>query len=227
MNTAFATSYKVVSLNETAALLSFGNTIDIAISERVIAIHSKLLQAPFDGFIESVPAYSSLAVFYRRPARFETVKSFLETLIASGESLSSTGSVVNLPMLYDGDDLDFVAEQHQLSTEEVISIHTSRSYRVFMLGFLPGFPYMGTVDERIATGRRASPRSVVPAGSVGIAGMQTGIYPQSSPGGWQLVGRTPLKIFDAIKASPCLLNPGDLVTFYSINKAEFEKLNEY
>lgn len=130
-------------------------------------------------------------------------------------------------MLYDGDDLDFVAEQHQLSTEEVISIHTSRSYRVFMLGFLPGFPYMGTVDERIATGRRASPRSVVPAGSVGIAGMQTGIYPQSSPGGWQLVGRTPLKIFDAIKASPCLLNPGDLVTFYSINKAEFEKLNEY
>jgi inhibitor of KinA len=96
-----------------------------------------------------------------------------------------------------------------------------------MLGFLPGFPYMGMVDERIATPRKSSPRTVVPAGSVGIAGQQTGIYPLSSPGGWQLVGRTPLKIFDRKKESPCLLNPGDVVKFYSINKTEFEKLNEY
>lgn len=96
-----------------------------------------------------------------------------------------------------------------------------------MLGFLPGFPYMGTVDERIAAPRKNSPRTVVPAGSVGIAGIQTGIYPQASPGGWQLIGRTPLKIFDVMENSPCLFSPGDSVKFHSISKTEFEKLNEY
>lgn len=219
-------NYSIVPLNETAALVSFGNIIDVRINERVIALHQALAKKAFEGFIESVPAYASLAIFYRRPARFETVKLFLEASILSEESVRSNRSAV-IPVLYDGEDLGFIAEHHQLSHDEIISIHTSRPYRVFMLGFLPGFPYMGTVDERIATGRRSSPRTVVPAGSVGIAGMQTGIYPQSSPGGWQLIGRTPLKIFDARKESPCLLNPGDSVSFYAITKTEFEKLNEY
>jgi inhibitor of KinA len=222
-----ANDYSIVPLNETAALVSFGNSIDVKINERVIALHRALSQNSFEGFVESVPAYSSLAVFYRRPARFGVVEVVLETLLISGESTKPNGSTVKIPLLYDGDDLDFVAEHHHLSREEVISIHTSRSYRVFMLGFLPGFPYMGTVDERIATARRSSPRTAVPAGSVGIAGMQTGIYPQSSPGGWQLIGRTPIKIFDAKKETPCLLNPGDSVDFFSITKTEFERLNEY
>lgn len=221
------TTYAITPLNETTALVSFGNTINATINERVIALHQKLSENPFDGFVESVPAYSSLAVFFNHPTRFETVKRFLENLILSKKSVTSDGSMVEIPVLYDGEDLAFMAEQHRLSLEQVISIHTSSSYRVFMLGFLPGFPYMGTVDERIATARRSSPRTLVPAGSVGIAGMQTGIYPQASPGGWQLLGRTPLKIFDANKKSPCLLNPGDTVKFYSISKAEFENLNEY
>lgn len=134
---------------------------------------------------------------------------------------------LEIPVLYDGDDLDLVAELHQLAREEVIAIHTSRSYHVFMLGFLPGFSYMGTVDDRIATPRKSSPRILVPAGSVGIAGYQTGIYPQSSPGGWQLIGRTPLKIFDAGRSKTCLIDAGDQVKFSPISKTEFEKLNEY
>lgn len=220
-------SYSIVPLNETSALVSFGNRIELNINERVIALHNKLSKSRFEGFVESVPAYSSLAVFFNHPANFETVKKLLETLLVSEESSKSNGAVVEIPVLYDGEDLDFVADQHQLSSEQVISIHTSKLYRVFMLGFLPGFPYMGTVDERIATARRSSPRTVVPIGSVGIAGMQTGIYPQSSPGGWQLIGRTPLKVFDSKKESPCLLNAGDSAKFYAITKAEFENLNEY
>ena len=222
-----ANSYSIVPLNETTALVSFGNIIDIHINERVIALHQALSKNPFDGFIESVPAYSSLAVFYRQPARFETVRRFLDDLKPSEEASRLNQPLIEVPALYDGDDLNFVAEQHQLSREQVISIHASKSYRVFMLGFLPGFSYMGTVDDKIATPRKNSPRTVVPAGSVGIAGKQTGIYPQSSPGGWQLIGRTPLKIFDAKRGVPCLLNPGDSVKFYSITKAEFENLNEY
>lgn len=214
-------------LHERAALISFGNVIDIDINKKVIALHQALLQKSFDGFVESVPAYSSLAVFYHPPASFEKVKEFIQTLLSSLTQTEPKGANIEIPVLYDGDDLEFVAQQHQLTKEQVITIHTSQSYRVFMLGFLPGFPYMGTVDERIATARKSSPRTSVPAGSVGIAGMQTGIYPESSPGGWQLIGRTPLKIFDIRKDSPCLFKPGDTVKFYSVSSTEFEKRNEY
>ncbi|HTH55378.1 MAG TPA: 5-oxoprolinase subunit PxpB [Cyclobacteriaceae bacterium] len=222
-----ASNHSIVPLNETTALVSFGDNIDLDVNERIIALHHTVTNNPFQGFVESAPAYSSLAVFFRLPIRFGTVKKILETHIKSSESLESHGSAIEVPVLYDGDDLDVVAQQHQLSREEVISIHAAKLYRVFMLGFLPGFPYMGTVDQRIATARKNSPRTLVPAGSVGIAGIQTGIYPQSSPGGWQLIGRTPLKIFNAKKELPCLLKPGDSVKFYSITRLEFEKLNEY
>ncbi|MBI1767104.1 MAG: 5-oxoprolinase subunit PxpB [Bacteroidetes bacterium] len=231
--------YTITPLNETAVLVSFGNVIEEEINRKVISLHRKLIQEPFEGFIESVPAYSSLAIFYdsikikslahSHQTSFYFVKGFLEKILEESISVGSekSRSVLELPVLYDGDDLDFVAQQHQLFRDEVIVLHTSKTYRVFMIGFLPGFSYMGTVDERIVTPRKNSPRTNVPAGSVGIAGMQTGIYPQASPGGWQLIGRTPLKIFDVKKKSPCLFSAGDSVKFYSIDKTEFEKLNEY
>ena len=222
-------SFTITPLNETAALVSFGNTISVEANRKVIDLHHELKKQSFEGFVESVPAYSSLAVFYKSYSTFDFVKSFLEKRIANQKINESEllQAILEIPVLYDGDDLDFVAQLHHLSREEVIKIHTSKSYRVFMLGFLPGFPYMGTVDERIAAPRKNSPRTVVPAGSVGIAGIQTGIYPQASPGGWQLIGRTPLKIFDVMENSPCLFSPGDSVKFHSISKTEFEKLNEY
>src|SRR5205085_12659564 len=125
------------------------------------------------------------------------VKLFTEDLIEHlNRRITTKPAALIIPVYYNGEDIESVAQQHQLSTAEVIAIHTAKPYRVFMIGFLPGFAYMGKVDERIATPRLAVPRTNVKAGSVGIAGFQTGIYPLQSPGGWQLIGQTPLKIFD-------------------------------
>jgi inhibitor of KinA len=201
-------------------------------------LQQALAKNNFKGFVEMVPAYNSLAIFYdtvrvknNYPVTttiFDVVKKITEKLI---NEINSTAVIkratITIPVYYNGEDLEFVATQHQLSIEEVINIHTAKSYRIFMIGFLPGFAYMGKVDERIATPRLSSPRTNVQAGSVGIAGFQTGIYPLQSPGGWQIIGQTPTKIFDATKNNPCLLQAGDEVQFISINKEVFEKLNEY
>jgi inhibitor of KinA len=119
-------------------------------------------------------------------------------------------------------DLEELAAGKNLTVANVIHLHTASTYRVYMIGFLPGFPYMGKVDSCIATPRRSSPRTGIPAGSVGIAGQQTGIYPLSSPGGWNIIGRTPLQLFDKNRDHPVLLQPGDNITFYSITEDEFE-----
>jgi inhibitor of KinA len=203
-----------------------------------VLLQQALAKINFKGFVETVPAYNLLAIFYdavkvkdNYPVTstvFDVVKNFTEKLI---NEINNTAVIkratVTVPVYYNGPDLEFVATRHQLSIEEVIKMHTAKKYRVFMIGFLPGFAYMGKVDERIATPRLASPRTNVPAGSVGIAGFQTGIYPMQSPGGWQIIGQTPIKIFNAAKNNPCLLQAGDEVQFVSISKTDFEKLNEY
>ncbi len=203
-----------------------------------MALRQALAKNSFKGFIETVPAYASLAIFYdaatvknNYPVTttvFDVVKSCVEKLISeTNSSPAIKRTIISIPVYYNGEDLGFVANLHQLSINEVIQIHTAKTYRVFMIGFLPGFAYMGKVDERIATPRLATPRTNVQAGSVGIAGFQTGIYPLPSPGGWQIIGQTPIKIFDATKDNPCLLQAGDEVRFVSINQNDFEKLNEY
>lgn len=231
--------YSINPLNVSAALVSFGNAIDEGVNQIVMALHQHVLKKPFQGFIESAPAYSSLAVFYNPieviqgnkeyKSAFDFVKEYLVKILGHdvGIEVDDKNEIIKIPVLYDGEDLSFVSNQHQLTIEKTIEVHTSKTYRVFMIGFLPGFPYLGTVDERIATSRRSSPRTAVPPGSVGIAGLQTGIYPQSSPGGWQLIGRTPIRIFNKNKSSPCLFKPGDKIRFYSIDRHEFERLNEY
>ena len=193
----------------------------------------------FKGFIETVSAYSSLAVFYDvalvkdnyviATSVFDFVKTFTEHLLNEISIAADTTkrAIITIPVYYNGEDVDAVAKQHQLTVEELISIHTGKTYRVFMIGFLPGFAYMGKLDERIATPRHVTPRTHVKKGSVGIAGFQTGIYPLDSPGGWQLIGQTPLKIFDTRKEFPCLLQAGDTIQFISISQTVFEKLNEY
>ncbi len=232
-------AYSISPINERATLVSFGNVIDESVNRKVISLHQSLNRMPFEGFIESVPAYASLAIFYnpieifrnnsRIKSAFDFVETFLEDMLKQSradieEELIRT---IEIPVLYNGEDLEFVANQHRLTKNEVVAIHTSQKYRVFMIGFLPGFPYMGVLDKRITTPRKSTPRTNVPSGSVGVAGFQTGIYPQASPGGWQLIGRTPLKIFNAEKSNACILNPGDSVKFYSIDQNEFDKLNEY
>lgn len=220
-------------------LISFENIINENINRKVLALQQAFYKNNFKGFIETVPAYASLAVFYDVAAvkknaavttsAFEFVKCFTEQMISKIDAVTETSKTVpiNIPVYYNGEDLAGVARQHQLSVEEVIRIHCGKIYLVYMIGFLPGFAYMGKVDERIITARLATPRTHVKPGSVGIAGFQTGIYPLASPGGWQLIGQTPLKIFDTKKESPCLLQAGDNIQFISINKPDFEKLNEY
>jgi inhibitor of KinA len=136
------------------------------------------------------------------------------------------GELISIPVCYEKEfahDLEWIAIQNNISLEEIISLHTAASYHVYMLGFLPGFAYMGLVNDKISVPRKQKPVTVE-AGSVGIAGKQTGIYPLSSPGGWQIVGRTPMKLFDKEKESPTLIKSGDSVQFYSITKDEFEDI---
>lgn len=220
-------SIRIFPLGESALTVEFGNSISVDLNRRSIALADHFQHNPFPGFIESVPAYASTTVFYdlievrREFSEFATAFEALKTLTVSAiDNLSLAEDeptrTIEIPVHFDAEsapDLEFVAAQSYLSPSRVINIFTAVTYRVFMLGFLPGFAYMGEVDERIATPRRETPRTVVPKGSVGIAGKQTGIYSLSSPGGWQIIGRTDVEMFTPDAESPTYLRPGDQVTF--------------
>lgn len=202
-----------------------------------MALYQYLCERKITGVLDLIPAYSSLTMVYdlatlikKNPG--QSAYAFMESALQQAAQLvelsSSTGSHKKIiPVCYDlslAPDLVALAEQHRLTIDEVIQLHTAQTYRVYMIGFLPGFAYMGSVDERIRTARKTSPRTLVPAGSVGIAGEQTGIYPLDSPGGWQLIGQTPLRLFDVNKTDTCLLQPGDEVQFTPISLTEFHQL---
>jgi len=233
------TAFHIAPLNESALLLSYGNVIDIAVNDKIIDLYKALAAAPFPGFIEAVPAYASIAVFYdaffikQQQPQLKNVYEFVKEQVtayaaqAMGAGQGATAPLVNIPVHYNGADLQYIAEQRRLTIEEIIGLHTSIVYHVYMIGFLPGFAYMGPVNEKIAVPRKETPRLNVAAGSVGIAGVQTGIYPVDSPGGWQLIGTTPLRMFNKEKKEPCLLKAGDRVQFTAITKNEFDQLNEY
>ncbi|CAN5284369.1 5-oxoprolinase subunit PxpB [soil metagenome] len=218
---------RFISLGDSALTVEFGNVISVELNDAAIALSNRLSQNPFPGFIESVPAYASTSIFFdisvvRRnfpgfPDAFQAVSSIVDQALENLETTASSPSrLVEIPVRFDpeaGPDLNIVAEQAGLSRESVIEIFTGTIYRVFMLGFLPGFSYMGEVDGRIAMPRKNTPRAVVPKGSVGIAGKQTGIYSLASPGGWQIIGRTAVDMFTPDYESPCMLRPGDNVRF--------------
>ncbi|MCB0530994.1 MAG: 5-oxoprolinase subunit PxpB [Saprospiraceae bacterium] len=227
-------TYHIHPLGDQGLCISWGNTIDIQINSLVLALAEHLQQLQLPGVLDLIPAYSSLSILFdvRRllresPQPYDYMRKWVELEIQKiAEIKFSEGRSVEIPVCYDpslAPDLERIARQSKLDTTEIIHLHSSRTYRVYMLGFLPGFPYMGTVDDRLATPRLASPRQSVPAGSVGIAGSQTGIYPLDAPGGWNLIGRTPLRLFDPNIAEPALLRPGDQVRFTPISLAAFQK----
>ncbi|MDW8327439.1 MAG: 5-oxoprolinase subunit PxpB [Anaerolineales bacterium] len=204
------------SAGDAALLIVLGDSLDCEVNERVRALAARLQGRP--GLRESVPAYASLLVHYDPEQIGETaVRELVREQVEQFDLNAVTEHRrIVIPVRYDGPDLDFVAAHSGLSREAVIELHSAVEYRVYMLGFTPGFAYLGDVDERIATPRLETPRLKVPAGSVGIAGRQTGIYPSESPGGWRLLGHTPLKPFDLHRPEPFLLKPGDRVKFEPI-----------
>lgn len=228
-------SYKIFPLGDAALIIDFGNIIDESINKLVHAVFYQLQKDPIPGMIESVPAYCSLTIYYDvlfirkkisgQKTAFDWISEKVrEYLSRERIEVEDSGTFIKIPVCYEkeyGTDLDFIALLNQITIDEIIHLHTSAIYRVYMLGFLPGFAYMGMVDEKIAAPRKQFP-APVEAGSIGIAGRQTGIYPLRSPGGWQIIGRTPLSLFDKEKENPTLFKSGDNVQFYSITKDEFE-----
>ena len=227
--------FTIFPLGDSALIVEFGNVISEAVNRRVLALYEALQSLSLPYLTDLVPAYSSLAVHYDTVAlvqaldeersAFETVSEMVRELLErKDESREKAESRhFKVPVCYApryGTDLEEMARNKGLSIEEIVRLHTAGTYKVYMLGFLPGFAYMGEVDERLAVERRAEPRPVS-AGAVGIAGRQTGIYPLDSPGGWQVIGRTPLKLFHKKSDHPVLLAPGDTITFYSITEDEF------
>ena len=227
--------YRIFSLGDSAITVDFGNTINEAINNEIIARFNELKYDPLPWMIEAVPAYSSLTVYYdvvkvRKTipsghTAFEAIKLQLEQRLQLPVQQKNVAErLIKIPVCYEGEyapDMQQFTANKNITADEVIQIHTSKTYKVYMLGFLPGFAYMGELDERIVMPRRPQPVNIM-AGSVGIAGRQTGIYPSASPGGWQIIGRTALKLFDANKEEPTLLRAGDMVQFYSITKDEFK-----
>ena len=227
--------YRIFSLGDSAITVDFGNCIDETISKEVIRRFNQLQQQPFPGMIEAVPAYSSLTIHYDMLALkkkgtegltiFQWVEQqLLERLNQLAEHSAPKERLIKIPVCYEKDfapDIQQLASAKNISVDEVIETHLSKTYKVYMLGFLPGFTYMGEVAEKIVIPRKPQPVNII-AGSVGIAGKQTGIYPLTSPGGWQIIGRTPVKLFDVKRDEPALLRAGDTVQFYSISKNEFE-----
>lgn len=220
---------RIFPLGENAVTVEFGDVISHDLNAKAIALAEYFETHPFPGYIESVPAYATTTVFFdlvkvrdsnpESATAFDGLKKLIETSIGRIESTQAPGRFVEIPCSFtrdDGLDLDEMSETLEIAPNEIIKIFVSRPYRVYMLGFLPGFAYMGEVDERIAVPRRKSPRAHVPKGSVGIAGRQVGIYPLESPGGWQIIGRTDAKMFDHLAEQPCLLAPGDAVKFVCV-----------
>ena len=229
--------YTIFPLADAALTHNFGNIIDTKINHYVLSLfyHFKRKKNPF--ITDIVPAYSSLSFYYHVPAMkqsavdrtaFDMMKQMIETALEEGVDFEQNAippRKISIPVCYSkafAPDMDFIALENNISIEKIIQVHTRQLYTVCMIGFLPGFAYMGKVDEAIAVPRKKQPKAIVAPGAVGIAGKQTGIYPLESPGGWQIIGRTPIRIFDKEKNDPVLLQPKDQIQFYSITQDEFE-----
>jgi inhibitor of KinA len=240
----------IFPLGDSAITIDMSNCIDEQVNRKAVAIGNWLQDHHYDGVLDVIVAYSSVSVFYDpvkvrsanpdlQDGAFGYMRHRLEEAWRqagspaersdAGGSISTQADnqqIMRIPVCYAGDfgpDLETVSKGRGISREEVIELHSSRVYRVYMIGFLPGFPYLARIDQRLEVTRKERPVPVV-AGSVGIAGFQTGIYSLNSPGGWQIIGRTPVRLFDPSAASPVLLKTGDQVQFFPVSREEFENI---
>jgi inhibitor of KinA len=223
-------------MGDQALVAEFGERIDPVLSAHIAALAQRLRESRPIGVLDIVPAYSTLTLHYDPAAvgagasPYEALAETIGTwLQAQSVDTRAPGRIIEIPVCYGGvfgEDLEALARNRGLTVEEAIAIHSSASYHVHMLGFVPGFAYLGGLDARLAMPRRDTPRPRVPAGSVAIAGEQTCVYPLDTPGGWQIVGRTPLQLFRPEASPPSLLNAGDTVRFKAISAQEFQAQSE-
>ena len=217
-------------VGDRAISIDFGQVIDPKINRHIRQTIERIKELQLEGIIELVPTYCALLVEYDAMLySYSDICNIIEPTLEEGmtDTTNELVTVVEVPTVYGGEfgpDLSFVATHNHLSEDEVVSIHSGTDYLVYMLGFIPGFTYLGGMDPRIATPRLSSPRTLIPAGSVGIAGEQTGTYPSDSPGGWQIIGRTPVTMYDMSKAQVALLNAGDYVRYVPIDESEFHRI---
>ena len=228
---------RFLNAGDEAIVVEFGNDISLATNRQVHALAQAVNRSAIDGVIGIVPSYRSVLVQYdsMRTTQGE-VRDTLESLLGESRRQHANANedeharVVHVPVLYGGDhgpDIDFVAEHNGITTEEVIDLHAEPLYPVYMMGFSPGFPYLGGLSERLVTPRMQTPRVEIPAGSVGIAEAQTGVYPVASPGGWRLIGRKPVSFFDPSRTPPSLLDAGDFVRFSPLqDEDEYQEIAE-
>lgn len=223
--------FQYVPYGDNGIVIEAGTSISVETHYKIKGLHSVIegSRALIEGIEEIIPTYTTLMILYN-PLRTSYNK--LVDSISALEELSLSAvvapvEILHIPVLYGGEmgpDLEQVAQHNGISAEEVVTIHTEGEYLIYMLGFTPGFPYLGGMSEDIATPRLEVPREKIPAGSVGIAGNQTGIYPIDSPGGWQIIGRTPIKLFDPYREPPVLLKAGQYIRFYGINEGEYNRI---
>ena len=222
---------RFLSGGDRAIFIELGDSIDPDVNQRVRNLQFAIEKAGIPGVVESVPAYRSLLVYFEplhisAPEFREAIGDLLQSLTSSE---LPKRRLIEIPVTYGGEfgpDLELVASHNNLSDAEVVRIHSSARYLIYMIGFMPGFPYLGGMSPNIATPRKATPRLKIPAGSVGIAGNQTGIYPAESPGGWQIIGRTPLELFHPTREPPSILQAGDYLTFVGVTPDEFDTIKE-
>ncbi len=219
---------RILPAGDEAVVVEFGDAIDEALNRQVYAFAEAVESAAIRGVTELVPTYRSLLVQYDFLATsYPTLATRLKKLAAAAvvpQESPEARTVIEIPVAYGGEfgqDLDFVSQHAGLPPEEVIRIHSHAPYRVYMLGFAPGFPYLGGVDPRIACPRLKTPRTRVLGGSVGIAERQTGVYPNDSPGGWRIIGRSPVRLFDGSATPPALARPGAFIQFVPVDAASF------
>ncbi len=233
-------SYTIKPLGETALLIIFGSEINPQINKKSQKLAMYIDGHPFSGFLDYVISYTSVAVYYdpfsvkkhtsnrKKNTAFIIVSDIVKKYIDAAAKLSADISrTMEIPVCYGGEygpDIEYVAKYNNLSIDEVISIHSQPDYLVYMIGFSPGYPYMGGLDKRISTPRRSEPRLSIPVGSIGVAGMQTGCYSISTPGGWQLIGRTPIELFRPQTDDPSLLHAGDIVKFIPISPQQYNEM---
>jgi inhibitor of KinA len=224
----FMMGIEIQPLGDTALRVSFGNSISKTIHKEIQQFVLQLQLATIKGIIEWVPAYTTVTIFYKPEliSNADLDKKVQDLLSIKDTRQENVARVYEIPVYYGGDagqDLPYLTEHLQMSAKKIIELHSSQEYLIYMIGFVPGFPYLGGLPEKLAVPRLEHPRPSVPAGSVGIGGQQTGIYPVQVPSGWRIIGRTPVKLFDLANDPPVLLSAGNYVKFFSITKHEFDR----